>query len=321
MNILYTPKYFKTNNIEEFLEKAQFVFKIKGELQTNFRFDTSKTTEFDILGILMIYKFLEYSVKNDCFLKPGFGYTKTFMASFKEYSFSNLSKKFLKIKDDIDDYPTDFDLTKLDIKIDMNNNFIIGAFPLQRDNKVHQPKIADGLTSRLVQFYANDSKTVKMITSTISEVISNFWEHAIEDKSSIIVAKGRKTVFEFACADTASGIVSTLRKNKKYENQKPEILLKKSILQKVSSKENTPHMGLGLWTVNEYVTKTNGKLYIYSEGYSLTNISGRVIVKKAPYWKGTIIHINLPLDNPVILSDIISDSQKVEISKFKLNKI
>ena len=65
-------------------------------------------------------------------------------------------------------------------------------------------------------------------------------------------------------------------------------------------------MGFGLWLVNEWVKLNNGRLHLYSQGFFYYNDFGKIKSGPCPFWPGTIIYINLNLNNPKTLSDLIS---------------
>lgn len=106
----------------------------------------------------------------------------------------------------------------------------------------------------------------------------NFWEHAVNDTKSIIVASGNKVKVEIACADTGNGVISTLSPTLVHQISKEEVLVK-SLEKGITSKKMTNHMGYGLWILNEIVTATKGRLHLYSEGAYVFNDFGKI--KKA----------------------------------------
>ena len=65
--------------------------------------------------------------------------------------------------------------------------------------------------------------------------------------------------------------------------------------------------------VNELVTMNKGRLHLYSEGAYLHNDYGKIKTDLCAYWKGTIIYINLPLNNPKTLKNIDCDEDDVSI--------
>lgn len=142
-----------------------------------------------------------------------------------------------------------------------------------------------------------------MVFQCLSEVVINFWEHAIDDTKSILVAEGSKDYVKIACADTGKGIISTLGPTLEKGYSKVDILLK-SLEKEVTSKQNTDHMGCGLWIIDELVAKAKGKLYIYSEGVYYKREFGDRMASVCSYWKGTIIYIFLPLSSPATIADL-----------------
>ena len=47
-----------------------------------------------------------------------------------------------------------------------------------------------------------------------------------------------------------------------------------------------------------------GELHIYSEGAYYINRQGKVKRGECPYWKGTIIYVNLPFNNKKALTEM-----------------
>lgn len=147
----------------------------------------------------------------------------------------------------------------------------------------------------------------------MGEISSNFQEHAEIDTRSVIVAKGNKNHFEIACADNGIGIVSSLKgMYGKIYNKPDYIFLAESIKKGVSSKLSESHMGCGLWLVNQYVTNSKGYFCIYSENAYLINKKGKIKCGNSPYWKGTIVYLDIPLGNPTVFADVL---QSVKLKK------
>ena len=95
-------------------------------------------------------------------------------------------------------------------------------------------------------------------------------------------------------------------------NKAPYLLLGKAIEKGVSSKISSGHMGCGLWLVNEYVTKMKGYMCIYSESGYLVNKRGIVKCGESPYWKGTIIYVDIPLHKPSHLKEVFQSVKTKE---------
>jgi signal transduction histidine kinase len=156
-----------------------------------------------------------------------------------------------------------------------------------------------------------------MILLVFSEILLNFWEHAIEDTESIIVAHGNSQNIEIACADTGNGIISTLGGSMISENFRPEQILLESLKRGVTSKKMTNHMGYGLWILDQITTMVKGRLHIYSQGAYYYNEYGSKKSGRCGYWQGTIVYISLPLQKPKTLVDI----EPLVSSEIKINWI
>ena len=121
-----------------------------------------------------------------------------------------------------------------------------------------------------------------------------------------------------SCQFSGNGIITSLEGMLDSKiNTKPLKLLK-AVEKNITSKQNTNHMGYGLYILNEIATRTGGRFHIYSEGAFYNNDFGKIKHDTCGYWKGTIIYLSLPLNKPVTLSDI-EDCEKGELKKIKIN--
>lgn len=298
------PKYFNHNYIEEFLQTSSPAFDLKDQLLPNVVFDLSKIKEISIVGLLLIYKFIDFTYQNNCFKKPNLATDTIIDEAWKKYEFESLIYKYISNKDVTEQAYKDF-------KIKIEKNFIIAPQPLLRSNKFSKDSLKNDFIPKLNKYYKEDEKTVLMLFNCLSEILLNFWEHATDDNRSIIIADGNLAKIEIACADNGKGIISTLKQNPRFSSLKDEILIRKCIERGVTSKEKTNHMGYGLWIINEITSKVKGRFYIFSEGYFLKNDFGKVKTGKCSYWKGTIVYLYLPLNNPVSISDLYENLESV----------
>jgi signal transduction histidine kinase len=184
-----------------------------------------------------------------------------------------------------------------------------------RDTDYTNKYLTKEFIPKVESYYKKGSKTVDLIFSCFSEVLLNFWEHAVEDTKSVIIADGTKNKIEIACADTGIGIIQNLTDFFEITKKKEELLIK-ALEKGMTTKPNTNHMGFGLWIVNELVKANNGKLHIYSQGYYYSNNFGKVKYGTTSYWPGTVIYIYLNLSNPKTVYDVLKDSI---ISPIKIN--
>ena len=298
------PKSLDANNILDFLRMTEDVFKMKGQLIPNVMFDLSNVNRTNILGLLLIYKFVEYTSINDCFKNPLLQYNNYVEEELKKYGFWELLQAYMNEKD--------FNYRDLDFKDE--GRFFIAPLALLREKKYN---IEESFLPKIENYYAYDEKVVSMVLTCLGEVLLNFWEHAVNDTKSIIVAVGNKDKVEIACADTGNGSVSTLAPVLNYKGPK-ENILGKALIKGITSKKMTNHMGYGLWILDEIVTATQGKLHIYSEGAYIFNNHGKKIKGLCSFWQGTIIYLSLPLANPKTLSDIASVYDDDSLTEIKI---
>lgn len=301
--VFSVPKSVDHNNILPFLRMAEGIFKMKHQMKKNVLFDLFFVNKTNILGLLLMYKFIEYTTTNECFELPQLRYNSYVEEQLKKYGFWELFQAYMKNKD------VNYD--KLDFI--QEGRFFIAPLALLRNSRYD---IKEHFLPEIESYYSYNDKIVSMVLLCIGEVLLNFWEHAVNDTKSIIVASGNESKVEIACADTGNGVISTLSPTLARRISKEEVLAK-SLEKGVTSKRMTNHMGYGLWILNEIVTATKGKLHLYSEGAYVFNDHGKI--KKGPcsFWQGTIIYISLPLVNPQSLSDI----KGVDIDKLSNIKI
>lgn len=93
------PKSLDANNILDFLRMTEDVFKMKGQLIPNVMFDLSNVNRTNILGLLLIYKFVEYTSINDCFKNPLLQYNNYVEEELKKYGFWELLQAYMNEKD------------------------------------------------------------------------------------------------------------------------------------------------------------------------------------------------------------------------------
>lgn len=135
------------------------------------------------------------------------------------------------------------------------------------------------------------------------------------------MAKGNKQHFEIACADNGDGIITTLLPQYRKYSKSGYNILRFSVEKNVSSKMSEGHMGCGLWLVNEFVSRSKGILSIFSGHGYYQNKKGKIKCGESPFWQGTIIHLDIPLNNPSIFTDIVKEAASNDINDIKLNII
>ena len=294
------PKNFTKNFIPEFLRKIEKTFYWKNKLVPNINIDLSNIKKIDILGLLIIYKYIDFTYTHFCFKKPNLQVESYIEDAWNEYEFDKLIKAYISNKE-----VTELPFKQFKIKVE--EKFIIAPQALLRNSTYTNEYLTNEFIPKIEQYYNKDSKTTDLIFSCFSEILLNFWEHAVLDTKSVIIADGNKDKIEIACADTGIGIISNLDTIFK-DKINPIEYLSKSVQKGVTSKPNSNHMGFGLWLVNELVKLNNGRLHLYSEGYFYFNDYGKIKTGPCSYWPGTIIYVNLNLKNPKTLSELLSST-------------
>ncbi len=302
-NKITFPSHITTNSILSLIRAMSFVFKLKDRMAANYVVDISNVKEINMLGVLLLCKFLEFSISHRCFSEPQLGINDIVKEAIAKYGCLSLVQSFMNPKGD-----NRKELESLKTKI--QDNFIIAPKALLRNDSYSKESLNTDYLPAINDYYSNTIKASDMILQVFSEILLNFWEHAVDDTRSIIIAHGTKTNIEIACIDTGNGIKTTLSENVKLKkSEKSDILLSKAVQKGVTSKTNTDHMGFGLWIVDEIVSKVGGRLRLISESSAYINDSGKKTTTGCDYWGGTIIYVYLPLENPVTIADIEKGKQ------------
>lgn len=297
MQIVFPKDVSAHKDFIKLLYKTESVFKLQGQQCPQFILDLEKIEYIDILGVLIVYKFMEYSIDKQCFSNPYIKYNQNSILKkcITEYGFDTLIYGFIK-----GETKTKTLYESLKFKTS-SQNVIIAPHVLIRDNDTSRTSINTKYLPRIQEYYKNNNSKIQLILSCFSEVVLNFWEHATEDAKSIVVATGDECVINIVCADTGNGIISTMRGS----TTKNSIYLLKNALKKgVTSKIGTAHMGFGLWLIDELCALNHGQLKLYSEGVCYVNNHGSKTYSECGFWKGTIICISLPLENVKTVKDI-----------------
>lgn len=299
-----TPENFSVCNVSYFLKNIESVFKLENVQQENVLFDVSRTKKIDLLGQLLIYKFLDFSRIKKCFRNPktNLKNIKYVSDEMKKMGFKNLvDENFLmsSMNEDIPAYSE-------------RDGFFIAPIVLEKERKV---SLVNSIEKRIISYY-DDASLSSGILQCIGEISSNFQEHAVSDTRSVLVARGNKSQVEIACADNGEGIITSLMPSlsSNYRSHAYDVL-REAIKENVTSKPSAGHMGCGLWIVNEFVTSSKGYMTIFSEGAYLINKKGVIKCGQSSFWKGTIIYVNMPLTNNSIFLDVMRKKEKSIQSK------
>lgn len=293
------PKIFRASYIVEFIDACEEIFSLRGKNEEGFFLDLSKVKKVDMIGVLLIYKIFEYTVENKCFRSPQFEMSKEFSEAIEKFGFSDLILSYI---DEKSAGERDFK----NLKVSVTDRFIIAPTALLRNDRYSSQILNDQYLPQIEKYYSANPKTVKMIFLCFSEVLLNFWEHAVDDTQSIIVASGNDQNIEIACADSGNGIITTLNASGKAQANDVETLLN-AVKKGITSKDNSNHMGYGLWIIDEIVRRTGGRFHLYSQGAHYKREYLRVTSGKCGKWQGTIVFISIPTLNPVTLADIETD--------------
>jgi hypothetical protein len=314
--IVTLPKKLKINSAYDIISKLNFIFSLTNKNKSDFILNLVKIREVDIFGILVLYKFIEYSVIKKCFEDPELNNPddspiNTYIKQFGFYDLINANIKKGKMSNI-------FDLTKL--KIEETETFVVAPEILIRKDVKTKKEFDKNFQKALNKFYGTDKTTfIESILLCAVEISSNFYNHAVNDTQTLILAKGTKSFIEIACADNADGIINSLKLCVKYSNKKDLDLMKIVTNRGVTSKPDSDHMGYGLWLVKEIVKKYNGILEIYSSGTNFSLKFGNTKVKPCPYWKGSIIYLKLPVESGIEIGDILSKNRQKHNFAIKVN--
>jgi hypothetical protein len=294
--IIRMPKTLNINSVNEVLSEFKDVFGYENQRRTGYALDLSKIKKINVLGMLLVYKIIEYSVEKKCFLQPKIYWEDLIEQKWNDFEFIPL----------IDSYINEVDSSQKfkKLKIQLTDKFILAPQPLLRESNFTDNFLKTKFLPKIKQYYSGREKVISMIFTCFSEILLNFWEHAVDDTKSIMIADGNKNYMEIACSDTGNGILSTLKKNPKYKGLSDLKIISECVNKNVTSKENTYHMGFGLWIIDQIVKETRGRFHLFSEGVHYSNEYGKVKTEKTGFWQGTIVYIALPLNNAKSLSDI-----------------
>ena len=303
---LTLPKRLVINSLFDIISRVNFIFNLDEKKEPDFFLNVSKVKSVDIIGILILYKFIEYAVVKSCFSNPMTNYnhkSHKIDQFVKHYGFEEYFNAYIKKKD------LNKALNKLDIET--KEGFIIAPQVLTRGNIQSKKNFDIKFKKELLSFYGLElNNFIQAILQCAVEISSNFYSHAKSDTKSIILAKGSKGSVEIACADTGDGLLETLKDIDKYSNTPSKKLIVEAFKKNVTSKPNSNHMGYGLWFLKEIIKRYNGYLDIYSSKTNYSCKFGRERVIDSPNWKGTIVYINIPVKNGIDIADIIKENRQ-----------
>ena len=293
--IIPIPNECTQYSLKNLLDKISIVFKWENQRVQDVIFDLSKVEKVDFVVLLLMYKTIEYCVEHKCISGDSrIRHNDYVKSKLSEFGFWNLLNAYLQ-------NPQNVDYADLDILF--TDKLFIAPFPLLREIN-YENRIRSSFLPKIEGYYKGNNNISSVVFQCFSEMLLNFWEHAVSDTKSIMIAKGTRDYAEIACADTGCGIISTLAPVLNPALSEEDVLLK-SLEKGVTSKKDTNHMGYGLWMINQIVSKSKGRLTLISEGYQVSNIEGNIKVEKVPFWKGTIIYIFLGFSSLVSIAKIL----------------
>lgn len=224
--------------------------------------DTHLVERMDIVGVLLIYKFVEYTSKKACFKSPEMIGNKNFLYEMQRLGFWELLNSFFL------NLPGNY----ASLKYQLFENVFIAPVRLNEMSLVEVPNnyIPD------IQDYYQDTETCSVVFSVLAEIVSNFKEHSNDETDTILVATGDTNKFDVVCADTGIGMVTSLApvfKNSPSLRIRNYDVLEMATMKGITSKKGTDHMGFGLWLISEFVRIAKGRfISIQKELIMLINV-------------------------------------------------
>lgn len=307
MSGIQIPEKFYQEEIKDFLEKTEFIFTKNKTYITNFTLDLSHIKEISILGMLVIYKFIAYTVKHSIFRRPvlSWGLTNSVKSLFNEFGFTPLIDNFVNNKN-----KNKIEESYKALKSSTTDVLFCAPHSMLR-TEANRNELEQEFLNKIAEFY--DSTRNSIVNLCTSELMLNFWSHATIDADSIIVAKGGKTYFNLFLIDNGEGLISSLKRNPIYQGESDEDLLYSVFEEGISSKPNTNHQGRGLFLVRELVKLNEGELIVFTEGFQYRLKDGKINVSKAPYWKGVVMTVKLKLRRPRDITHLLKPKFRYKI--------
>lgn len=305
-SIIYycVPKFVTVGFLSTVVGNFNRAFLYKGLQHNYFKLDFSSVCKVDVLGILLIYKFLEYIIVSKSFRgqEHNIYENKYLLDRISEYGFEDLIRSLTNVVED-KEYKK--------LRIAEGNNCLIAPIALIRSNHDFSEDILKNQYEPQVKaYYSSNHKASDMILQVFTEILHNFWAHATDDRS-VIVGYGTKDVFEIACIDNGLGIDGTMRTI--YSSMSPQDAVLSAMQKGRTSKQGTNHMGYGLWFINQIITRVNGNMSVVSNNVYYENKNGYVKNYISTRWNGTIVYLRIPLKEPVTIADIEDAAQFNEL--------
>lgn len=300
--VVKVPKRTLLNFDGDVISKLNCFYEYKGRRIKNFYLDFSDVKEVDLVGVLILYKFLSYGIVHNCFDSPtlyNFSNNQVLQDRVRYFGFKNL---FDELRRNVSS-----DKEHQRLRVNIEDNFIIAPMSLLERSEISAEYLDKEYTPKIEDYY-KDKSVSSMILSVFSEIFLNFWAHSGDEKS-IIVAHGNRDYVEIVCADSGIGVVESIINS--YPDCNRSEAISTALKKGVTSKRNTNHMGYGLWLVNEIVSKNGGRFKLRSCEYCVDNIAGKMSYSKGPWWIGSIVYVKLSVSKPINIDDVEKNNKSL----------
>ena len=298
------PKFLTLKHIEDFLSDISAYLERENSQESDFILDVSKIKEICLLGQLVLYKFISYTVEKQCFNSPKIlGINNEILKEqLGRSGFWELIDTYVRKPNNKKAIVKSYN----NLKIVNEEDFLIAPQKLLRDDSDNKEKLENEYLDEVLKFYSNTQKA-HTICFCIAELFSNFWSHATLDSGTVMVARGNGNNIEICFADTGEGIINSfVNSDKRYKKESKRQLMKMALSKNGTSKPNTNHLGLGLYMINCVVSKGTQNIFkIYSDTEEYTyDAKNKGVYKSISYWKGTITYLKLNINNLLSLDKI-----------------
>lgn len=301
---LTPPHNLTLNHIHKFIEDSSKYFSYENSQTPNFILDLRHIEKISLIGQLILYKFISFTVEKRCFFNP-----KINGLEDNEYLYTELEKNgFLDIINAYIRNAKEKELIRQyrKLKIINENNLILAPQKLLRYEMSDRKTLEEEYFSKLLGFYGNNVKS-RTICLCIGELINNFYSHATNDTGTIMVAKGNHSFIDICFADTGNGIINTLRdSNKKYLKYSKTKIMKLAVSKNVTSKPGTAHLGMGLFLIAKVAEfDSEGTFRIISDEVEFRQENKKTArIIESSFWKGTITYLHLSIDKMISIDKI-----------------
>lgn len=298
------PKYFTYPNLPKFLSDISPYFGYIKKEEEGFILDVSNIKSISLFGQLLLYKFVSFTAENKCFRGPtihGLYENPLLRVELTKSGFWQIIITYVNNPDNQRAITKSYQ----NLKPSIQNDFILAPLKLLRTETTSRSHLENEYFSKIFSFY--DTSKASTICFCLGELLTNFWSHAKEDTGTIMVAKGNRDSIDIFFADTGEGIINSfIVSDSKYKRYNKSSIMQLAIEKNITSKPNTSHLGMGLYMINCIAQNNKNSIFrIISDEVEYTqthNKSG--VVKKVPFWKGTITYLHLDIKTLLSLNEI-----------------